>query len=115
MKRFTNPEVVKLLFLKLKTEGSVTKTLPVGKLTEGHAQELLPAGEILNFKVAVISLNAILKNMIWSKLHDLRENHLALIHNRHFVLRNTKRFSNRCSIENSANVDISSFSKNLFY
>jgi hypothetical protein len=115
MKRFTDPKVVQLLFLKLKAEGRVTKTLPVGKLAEGHTQELSPAGEILNFKVAVIPLNTILKNMIWSKLHDLRENHLALIHNRHFVLRNTKRFSNRCSMENSANVDISSFSKNLYY
>ena len=115
MKRFTDPKVVQLLFLELKAEGSVAKTLPVRKLTEGHAQELLPTGEILNFKVAVISLNAILKNMIWSKLHNLREDHLALIHNRHFVLRNTKRFSNRCSMENSANVDISSFSKNLYY
>lgn len=39
--------------------------------------------------------------------------HLALVHSQFFVLRITKRFSNRCSIENSENEDISSFSKNL--
>lgn len=107
--------MIQLFFLELKAKGSVATTLPVGKLTEGHDQELLPASEILNLEVTVISLYTILKNMIWSIFHNLRENLLALIHNRHFVLRNTKRFSNRCLTKNSENVDISNFSMNLVH
>jgi len=85
----------------------------MGQLTECHAEKLSPAGEILHLVVAVIPLYTILKHVIWCKFHNLGEDHLAWIHDQYFVLRNTKRFSNRCSMQNSANPDISSLSKNL--
>jgi hypothetical protein len=48
----------------------------------------------------------VFENMKGSKLHDLIKDHFALIHSQYFVLRNTKQISNRCSVENSVNVDI---------
>jgi hypothetical protein len=43
-----------------------------------------PTGEIFDFIVTIISFNTVLKYMIWSKFHQLSEDHFAMIHNQVF-------------------------------
>jgi hypothetical protein len=52
----------------------------MGQLRESHADPLVPAGEAAQVPIRVIARNTFLKLGVRDKIHQLRENHPALIH-----------------------------------
>src|SRR4030042_5602092 len=114
MKWIADTKLIKLFFLQSKTKCCIAEALPMGELSKGHTEKLFPTSEISCFVISIISFYTVLENMKWCKLHNLCKDHFALVHTYCFALRNTKQISNRCSIENSANPDISKLSKNLY-
>jgi hypothetical protein len=85
----------------------------VGKLTKCHTEKLFPPGESVVIVIAIVPFLTILENMKWGKLHQLCKNHHSLVHPEFFEKRTAKPNSNRRSIKNSANEDISRLSKNF--
>jgi len=63
--------MVELVRMKPKAKRCIAKAFPVGQLPKGHAKKLLPAGQGFGSVITIVPLDAVLKNMKRSKLHDL--------------------------------------------
>jgi hypothetical protein len=85
----------------------------MGKLTKHHAKKLFPATEFFGLVVPIVSVNTASKDIIGSKLNQLSKDHLALIHGSNFPQMKIKVCSNRRQLKYSANLELSSLSKNL--
>jgi hypothetical protein len=83
----------------------------VSKLTKHHAQELFPATEILGLIVPIVAFYTPFEDIIRCKLHQLGEDHLALIHLKNFLQMKSKPSSNRRRHKNSANVEFQAFQR----
>ena len=112
MKRFTNSQMIELVFLKFETKGCITNTFSMCELPKGHTEKLSPVSKIFGFIITLISFYIILKDMIRSKFHQMGENHFAMILILVFTLSNRNLISNHCSTEIVNNADISRVSKN---
>jgi len=105
--------MIEFVNVESQTGCCVIKTLAMGKLAKYHTQKLFPATELFCLVVPIVSVNTAFKDIVGSKLNQLSKNHLALIHGRNFPQMKLKVLSNRRQLKNSANVELSSFSKNL--
>ena len=72
--------MIELVLLGSKACFDISQTLPVSKLSKGHTEILVEAGKLLDFEVATVATDALMKNMERKMLHHLRENELAGVH-----------------------------------
>jgi hypothetical protein len=72
--------VVELVFLGMKTSLDISKAFAIGELSKGHAQILAETGKFLDLEIAVITIDALMKDMKRKMLHHLRENKFSSVH-----------------------------------
>lgn len=72
--------MVEFALLCPKAGFDIRQALPVSDLGKGHAVILVETGELLGLVVAVVTIQALVKDVERKKFHHLRENDLFGIH-----------------------------------
>ena len=76
----TNTHVVELVLLGMKTGLYISQAFPICKLSKGHAQILIETGKFFDLEIAVVTIDALMKDMKRKMLHYLRENKFSSVH-----------------------------------
>ena len=74
--------VIKLVGLRRQTDLNITQTFAVSQLGKGHHPELFGAGKRFGVAVATLSINKSSEGRPRQKIHQLREQRLACVHER---------------------------------
>ena len=69
--------MIELVLLRSKACFDIPQALPVSQLSKSHTEILVEAGELLDFEVATVATDALMKNMERKMLHHLRESKCA--------------------------------------
>lgn len=75
-----DPHVVEFALLCPKAGLDMPQALPVSDLGKGHAVILPQTGELFDLVVAVVTIYALVKDVVRKKLHHLRENDFSGVH-----------------------------------
>jgi hypothetical protein len=72
--------MVQFALLGSEASFNVPQTLAVRQLSKCHTEVLVEAGEILHLEVAIVPVDAFVKNMERKMLHHLREYEFSSVH-----------------------------------
>src|SRR5215208_8302947 len=72
--------MIELALLRAQASFDIAQTLPIGELREGHAKKLIPARKSLEFVVALVTFDTTSKSFGRKKVHQLRKDRFARIH-----------------------------------
>jgi hypothetical protein len=78
--RRANAHVVELVLLGTKAGFDISQAFAIGQLSEGHAKILVETEELLDFEVALVTVDALVESVERKMLHDLRENKFSGVH-----------------------------------
>jgi len=72
--------VIQLVPLGTETSFDVSQAFAISQLGKSHTEIMVEAGKLLDLEIAIVAIDALMKNMEWKMLHNLRENELSGIH-----------------------------------